>query len=55
MTSMLIMGTNPRKRGAQYHSTSWYKDIRKLEDIVNRDRKKGTLCQFNGIYFLEIW
>ncbi|GES96784.1 hypothetical protein GLOIN_2v1502041 [Rhizophagus clarus] len=23
-----------------FHSTSWYKDIKKLEDIVNRDRQK---------------
>ncbi len=29
-------------QGAQHrlHSTSWYKDVKKLEDIVNRDRKK---------------
>ena len=27
-------------QGAQHrlHSTSWYKDVKKLEDIVNRDR-----------------
>ncbi|CAG8603275.1 4143_t:CDS:1, partial [Ambispora gerdemannii] len=42
-------------QGAQhrFHSTSWYKDVKKLEDIVNRDRKKRTLCQLNGIYLLE--
>ncbi len=29
-------------QGAQhrFHSTSWYKDVKKLEDIVNRDQKK---------------
>jgi hypothetical protein len=29
-------------QGAQHrlHSTSWYKDVKKLKDIVNRDRKK---------------
>ncbi|CAB4419694.1 unnamed protein product [Rhizophagus irregularis] len=29
-------------QGAQHqlHSTSWYKDVKKLEDIVNRDQKK---------------
>ncbi|CAG8462101.1 2037_t:CDS:2 [Ambispora leptoticha] len=37
------------------HNTSWYKDVKKLEDIVNRDRKKRTLCQLNGIYLLEVW
>ena len=44
-------------QGAQhrFHSTSWYKDVKKLEDIVNRDRKKRTLCQLNGIYLLEVW
>src|SRR5437016_9734581 len=44
-------------QGAQHrlHNTSWYKDVKKLEDIVNRDRKKRTLCQLNGIYLLEVW
>ncbi|RHZ51732.1 hypothetical protein Glove_471g6 [Diversispora epigaea] len=44
-------------QGAQHrlHHTSWYKDVKKLEDIVNRDRKKRTLCQLNGIYLLEVW
>ncbi|RIA97869.1 hypothetical protein C1645_813587 [Glomus cerebriforme] len=29
-------------QGAQHrlHNTSWYKDVKKLEDIVNRDRQK---------------
>jgi len=27
----------------QFHSTSWYKDVNKLEDIINRDRKKLIL------------
>src|SRR3990170_8076034 len=44
-------------QGAQHwlHNTSWYKDVKKLEDIVDRDRQKRTLCQFNGIYLLEVW
>ena len=44
-------------QGAQHrlHNTSWYKDVKKLEDIVDRDRKKRTLCQLNGIYLLEVW
>ena len=43
-------------QGAQHqlHSTSWYEDVKKLENIVNRDRKKRTLCQLNGIYLLEV-
>ncbi|CAG8614766.1 5502_t:CDS:2, partial [Diversispora eburnea] len=36
-------------------STSWYKDIKKLEDIVNRDQKKRCICQDNGIFLLEVW
>ena len=39
----------------QLHSTSWYKDVKKLEDIVNRDRKKRCMCQDNGIFLLEVW
>jgi len=29
-------------QGAQhrFHSTSWYKNVKKLEDIINRDRQK---------------
>ncbi|CAG8461888.1 12618_t:CDS:2 [Ambispora gerdemannii] len=44
-------------QGAQHrlHNTSWYKDVKKLEDIVDRDRKKRTLCQLNGIYLFEVW
>jgi DNA repair exonuclease SbcCD ATPase subunit len=44
-------------QGAQhrFHSTSWYKDIKKLEDIVNRDRQKRYICQDNGISLLEVW
>ncbi|CAG8470406.1 6567_t:CDS:2, partial [Ambispora gerdemannii] len=43
-------------QGAQHrlHSTSWYKDVKKLEDVVNRDRKKRCICQDNGIFLLEI-
>ncbi|CAB4429476.1 unnamed protein product [Rhizophagus irregularis] len=36
------------------HSTSWYKDIKKLEDIVNHDRKKRCICLDNGIFLIEI-
>ncbi|GES92572.1 hypothetical protein GLOIN_2v229933 [Rhizophagus clarus] len=39
----------------QFHSTSWYKDVKKLEDIVNRDRQKRCMCQDNGIFLLEVW
>ncbi|CAG8608630.1 11834_t:CDS:2, partial [Diversispora eburnea] len=44
-------------QGAQHrlHHTGWYKDIKKLEDIVNRDRKKKTLCHLNRIYLIEVW
>ncbi|CAG8663455.1 21166_t:CDS:2 [Rhizophagus irregularis] len=35
--------------------TSWYKDAKKLEDIVNRDRQKRCICQDNGIFLLEVW
>ncbi|GBC10282.1 hypothetical protein RclHR1_00950019 [Rhizophagus clarus] len=44
-------------QGAQhrFHSTSWYKDVKKLEDIVNRDRRKRCICQDNEIYLLEVW
>ncbi|CAG8645977.1 2829_t:CDS:10, partial [Dentiscutata erythropus] len=43
-------------QGAQYrlHNTSWYKDVKKLEDIVNRDRLKICICQDNGIFLLEV-
>ncbi|CAG8662877.1 3678_t:CDS:1, partial [Diversispora eburnea] len=37
------------------HSTSWYKDVKKLEDVVNRDQKKRCMCQDNGIFLLEVW
>ncbi|RIB16341.1 hypothetical protein C2G38_2190248 [Gigaspora rosea] len=33
----------------------WYKNVKKLEDVVDRDRKKRCLCQLNGIYLIEIW
>ncbi|CAG8583856.1 3523_t:CDS:2, partial [Scutellospora calospora] len=29
----------------RFHNTSWYKDVKKLEDIVNRDRLKRCICQ----------
>jgi hypothetical protein len=43
-------------QGAQhrFHSTSWYKDVKKLEDIVNRDRQKRCICQDKGIFLLEV-
>ncbi|CAG8831876.1 11790_t:CDS:2, partial [Gigaspora margarita] len=42
-------------QGAQHrlHNTGWYKDVKKLEDIVNRDRLKRCMCQDNGIFLLE--
>ncbi|RGB42108.1 hypothetical protein C1646_662448 [Rhizophagus diaphanus] len=36
-------------------STSWYKDVKKLEDIVNRDGLKRCICQDNGTFLLEVW
>ncbi|RGB35506.1 hypothetical protein C1646_759284 [Rhizophagus diaphanus] len=44
-------------QGAQHrlHNTSWYKDIKKFEDIVNRDQQKQCICQVNGISLLEVW
>ncbi|RHZ47159.1 hypothetical protein Glove_590g29 [Diversispora epigaea] len=39
----------------RFHNTGWYKDVKKLEDIVNRDRRKGCICQNNGIFLLEIF
>ena len=44
-------------QGAQHrhHNTSWYKDVKKLEDIINRDRRKRCICQDNGISLLEVW
>ncbi|CAI2191601.1 15163_t:CDS:2, partial [Funneliformis geosporum] len=43
-------------QGAQHrlHSTSWYKDVKKLEDIINRDRQKRCMCQDNGIFLIEV-
>ena len=43
--------------GVQYrlHNTSWYKDVKKLEDIVNRDQQKRCICQDNGIFLIEVW
>src|SRR6266480_7874539 len=44
-------------QGAQHrlHNTSWYKDVKKLEDIVNRDRQKRCICQDNGIFLIKVW
>ncbi|RHZ79479.1 hypothetical protein Glove_144g53 [Diversispora epigaea] len=44
-------------QGAQHrlHHTSWYKDVKKLENIVNCDWKKRCICQDNGIFLLEVW
>ncbi|GBC42298.2 hypothetical protein GLOIN_2v229933 [Rhizophagus irregularis DAOM 181602=DAOM 197198] len=47
-----------RCKGLSIDSTSWYKDVKKLEDIVNRDRQKRCICQDNednGISLLEVW
>ncbi|CAG8711066.1 8307_t:CDS:1, partial [Scutellospora calospora] len=38
----------------RFHNTGWYKDVKKLEDIINRDRKKRCICQDNGIFLLEV-
>src|SRR6266498_765683 len=38
-----------QKAQHRLHNTSWYKDVKKLEDIVNRDRQKRCICQDNGI------
>jgi len=44
-------------QGAQHrlHSTSWYKDVKKLENIVNRDRQKICICLDNEIFFIKVW
>src|SRR6266511_6175334 len=44
-------------QGAQhrFHSTSWYKDVKKLEDIVDRNRRKRCICLDNGIFLIEVW
>ncbi|KAF0461419.1 uvr/rep helicase [Gigaspora margarita] len=40
-------------QGSQHrlHNTGWYKDVKKLEDIINRDWKKRCTCQDNGIFY----
>ncbi len=40
---------------ARLHNTSWYKDIKKLKDIVNYDWQKQCICQDNRIFLLEVW
>ncbi|CAG8624134.1 362_t:CDS:10, partial [Diversispora eburnea] len=54
LIAQVLLGEKP-VQGAQHrlHSTSWYKDVKKLEDVVNRDRKKRCICQDNGIFLLE--
>ncbi|GES92664.1 Uvr/REP helicase [Rhizophagus clarus] len=44
-------------QGAQHwlHSTSWYKDVKKLEDIINHDRQERCICLDNGIFLIEVW
>ncbi|PKK72665.1 hypothetical protein RhiirC2_848225 [Rhizophagus irregularis] len=44
-------------QGAQhrFHSTSWYKDVKKLEDVVNSDRQKRCICLDSGIFLIEVW
>ncbi|CAB4415982.1 unnamed protein product [Rhizophagus irregularis] len=43
-------------QGAQHrlHNTNWYKDVKKLEDIVNRDRQKRCICLDSGIFLIEV-
>src|ERR1051325_7229695 len=40
-------------QGAQhrFHNTSWYKDVKKLEDIVNHVRQKRCICQIMEFSF----
>jgi hypothetical protein len=42
-------------QGAQHrlHNTSWYKDVKKLEDIVNRDWQKRCICLNSGIFLMR--
>ncbi|CAB5115371.1 unnamed protein product [Rhizophagus irregularis] len=42
-------------QGAQHrlHSTSWYKDVKKLEDIVNRKKDAFVWNLDNGIFLIE--
>src|SRR6266496_3160620 len=42
-------------QGAQhrFHSTSWYKDVKKLEDIINRDRKNDAYVKILEFPFLR--
>ncbi|CAI2181960.1 8821_t:CDS:2, partial [Funneliformis geosporum] len=44
-------------QGAQHklYNTNWYKDVKKLEDIVNHDRKKQCICQDNGIFLIKFY
>ncbi|RHZ85609.1 hypothetical protein Glove_63g84 [Diversispora epigaea] len=44
-------------QGSQHwlHNTSWYKDIKKLEDIINRDWLKRCIYQDNRIFLLKVW
>ncbi|CAG8478252.1 1294_t:CDS:2 [Cetraspora pellucida] len=35
--------------------TYWYKDVKKLENIVDHDRRKRCQCQLNGVYLIEVW
>ena len=41
-------------QGGQHrlHSTSWYKDVKKLEDIVNHNQQKRCICQ-DKFFFLK--
>ncbi|CAG8733130.1 14249_t:CDS:2, partial [Rhizophagus irregularis] len=43
-------------QGAQHrlHSTSWYKDVKKLEDIVNRKKDAFVWNLDNGIFLIEV-
>jgi len=42
-------------QGAQHqlHSTSWYKNIKKLENIVNHDRKNDAYVKILEFSFLR--
>ncbi|CAG8841593.1 17294_t:CDS:2, partial [Racocetra persica] len=51
----LIIEYQVQENQYRFHITSWYKDVKKLEDVVNRDQLKRYICQDNRIFLLEVW